>query len=99
VLNKAKDNYLPMKKLLVEQKTKLQEQTYSRTIPQMETFSDSAKEYQYKKNVMSPCLLAFDSQQEQDFIEKFLETREDIIFWYKNGVSSKEYFSIPYEED
>jgi hypothetical protein len=37
-----------MKKLLVEQKTKLQEQTYSRTIPQMETFSDSAKEYQYK---------------------------------------------------
>ena len=99
VLNTAKDNYLPMKKLLVEQKTKLQEQTYSRTIPQMETFSDSAKEYQYKKNVMSPCLLSFDSQQEQDFIEKFLETRDDIIFWYKNWVSSKEYFSIPYEED
>ncbi len=99
VLNKAKDNYLPMKKILVEQKTKLQEQTYSRTIPQMETFNDSAKEYQYKKNVMSPCLLSFDSQQEQDFIEKFLETRDDIIFWYKNWVSSKEYFSIPYEED
>ena len=99
VLNKAKDNYLPIKKLQIEQKFKFNEQEYIWSIPQMDTFNDSAKEFQYQKNVMIPCILSFDSQQEKDFIENVLETRDDIVFWYKNWISSKDYFAIPYEED
>lgn len=99
VLNKAKDTYLPIRKLAIEEKLNNQWQEYLRTIPQMETFSDGAKEYQYQKNVMKPCILLFNSQQEQDFIEKFLEVRDDIVFWYKNWVSSKDYFAVPYTED
>lgn len=84
VLNTAKDNYLPIKQELVAQKTNQQEQSYLRSIPQSQTFNDLANEYTYKKNIMRPSILKFDSKQEQDFIEQFLETDERVKFWYKN---------------
>lgn len=99
VLNTAKDNYLPIKQELVAQKTNQQEQSYLRSIPQSQTFNDLANAYTYKKNIMRPSILKFDSQQEQDFIEQFLETDERVKFWYKNWVSSKEYFAIPYQHE
>jgi hypothetical protein len=98
VLNTAKDKYLPIKQELIAQKTNQQEKTYLRTIPQSQAFNDLTKEYNYQKNIMQPSILKFDSREEQDFVEKFLEVDDRVCFRYKNGISSKEYFGIPYIE-
>lgn len=98
VLNTAKDKYLPIKQELIAQKTNQQEQIYLRTIPQSQAFNDLANEHNYQKNIMQPSILKFDSREEQDFVEKFLEVDDRVCFRYKNGISSKEYFGIPYIE-
>lgn len=51
----------------------------------------------YTKCILQPCYLSkHRSKPEQDF-EKYLESRLDINWWYKNGEMRRDYFGIKYE--
>jgi type III restriction enzyme len=61
-------------------------------------FTDQYAEMKVKKCAMSPFYFEKDytgEDNEKEFI-KFLETHNNIVWWYKNGDAGSEYFSIPY---
>jgi type III restriction enzyme len=54
----------------------------------------------YKKSLFSPFYEKdIDSSIEKKFIEKYLEDKENIVWWYKNGVKNEKYFAIKYSEN
>ena len=62
----------------------------------------SSKEYKKvdnDKTLMTPCFLREDRSKPEKEFEKYLSKQNDIKWWYKNGVSSVEYFGIRYEYD
>lgn len=104
VLNNAKDNFKKQKMGDIEKKINKSEseggKTYDRNIPSVQAFGENAELHdEYQKYIFSPAHITFDSKQEKQFINDFLEKNEKIIFWYKNGVSSKDYFGIPYQDN
>lgn len=51
----------------------------------------------YDKCVMQPCWVSDEWKTEAGFIEHYLETHKNVLWWYKNGDAHKEtYFAIPY---
>lgn len=99
LLNKAKDNYLPIRKKEIEDKKQENEKNIIWTIPKIQAFSENAKIYDYKKNILNPCYLSLDSENEKLFIENYLENNDKIDFWYKNWTSSETFFAIPYTDN
>ena len=49
------------------------------------------------KYIYTPGYIAFDSGIERDFATEYLDTSEEVVFWYKNGVQLDIYFGIKYE--
>ncbi len=61
-------------------------------------FTDQYEEMKVKKSAMKPFYIEKDykgEDNEKEFI-KFLEEHKNVIWWYKNGDSGSEYFSIAY---
>jgi type III restriction enzyme len=53
----------------------------------------------HAKSLFKPSYEDIDSNVEKDFIEKYLEDNENIVWWYKNGVKNEKYFAIKYSEN
>ncbi len=98
VLKDAKDTYIPIRKKEVKYKKKKAESkwNYLWSIPTSQWFSEKAKIIDYKKNILQPSFINFDSTWEQLFIEKYLEKSDMVKFWYKNWTLSEQFFAIPY---
>lgn len=99
LLNKAKENYLPVRKQEILQKWEKVEKVFQWQIPKFLQFTEKAEERDYVKNIFEPCFIEEDSLQEKYFMEQFLEKSEIVDFWFKNGTNSEIFFAIPYEND
>lgn len=99
LLSKATGEYRPIKK--EEVKKKIEETIYDWDIKKEEFYNQHTDEkVNYKLCVYEPCYLAIDRLTPEKEFEKHLETKgEKIEWWYKNGVSKKDFFGIKYEEN
>ncbi|MEX2410385.1 MAG: DEAD/DEAH box helicase family protein [Candidatus Paceibacterota bacterium] len=89
--------YRPIREKEVQRKSERKKRTEKLEIPR-ETlfFTDDYKEMKVKKSAMKPFYVEKEPvKNEVDFI-KFIDSLKKIEWWYKNGDSGSEHFSIPY---
>ncbi len=98
LLNDAKDIYKPLRELEVLHRKHEAEEHYLWNIPTAQSFTERAIIKDYIKNILFPCYVASDSEREIWFIEEYLETSPEVVFWYKNSDNSKEFFAMPYTD-
>ena len=99
LLSQATGEYKPIKQK--EVKDKIVETIYDWDVNKDEFYNQHTDEkIEFKLFVYEPCYLKIDrSSPEKDF-EKYIESKKDKVeWWYKNGVSKKDYFGIKYEEN
>jgi len=99
LLSKATGEYKPIKK--AEVKAKIEETIYDWDIKKEEFFNQHTDEkLDYKLCIYEPCYLSKDRLTPEKEFEKYIETKADKIeWWFKNGVSKKDFFGIKYEEN
>jgi type III restriction enzyme len=99
LLSKATGEYKPIKK--AEVKAKIEETVYDWDIKKEEFFNQHTDEkLDYKLCIYEPCYLGKDRSTPEKEFEKYLETKADKLeWWFKNGVSKKDFFGIKYEEN
>jgi type III restriction enzyme len=99
LLSEATGRYKPIKK--AEIKAKIEETFYDWDIKKEEFFNQHTDEkIDYKLFIYEPCFLSKDRSTPEKEFEKYLETKVDKIeWWFKNGVSKKDFFGIKYEEN
>lgn len=99
LLSKATGEYKPIKK--TELIAKIEETIYDWDIKKEEFFNQHTDEkLDYKLCIYNPCYLSKDRSIPEKEFEKHLETKVDKVeWWFKNGVSKKDFFGIKYEEN
>mgnify|MGYP001394914779 FL=1 len=99
LLSKATGEYKPIKK--AEVKEKIEETIYDWDIKKEEFFNQHTdKKLDYKLCIYEPCYLGKGRSTPEKEFEKYLETKADKVeWWFKNGVSKKDFFGIKYEEN
>ena len=99
LLSKATGEYKPIKKLEVRQK--IEETIYDWDIKQEEFFNQHTDEkVNHKLCIYEPCYLSKERSMPEREFESYLETKADLIeWWFKNGVSKKDFLGIKYEEN
>ena len=99
LLSEATGQYKPIKK--AEVKSKIEETVYDWDIKKEEFFNQHTDEkLDYKLCIYEPCYLGKDRSTPEKEFEKHLETKTDKVdWWFKNGVSKKDFFGIKYEEN
>ena len=99
LLSEATGLYKPIKK--AEVKAKIEETVYDWDIKKEEFFNQHTDEkLDYKLCIYEPCYLGKDRSIPEKEFEKHLETKADKVeWWFKNGVSKKDFFGIKYEEN
>lgn len=99
LLSKSTGEYKPIKK--AEVREKIEESIYDWDIKKEEFFNQHTDEkLDYKLCIYDPCYLGKDRSTPEKEFEKHLETKADKIeWWFKNGVSKKDFFGIKYEEN
>ncbi|MDD2798629.1 MAG: DEAD/DEAH box helicase family protein [Bacteroidales bacterium] len=99
LLSEATGQYKPIKK--AEVKSKIEETIYDWDIKKEEFFNQHTDEkLDYKLCIYEPCYLGKNRSTPEKEFEKYLETKADKIeWWFKNGVSKKDFFGIKYEEN
>jgi hypothetical protein len=98
VLTEAKEKYLPVRRAEVESKRKSEIKTRIWEVPSIIAFPENSVEIQYERSIIEPFYTTPLSKGEKKFIEEYLEKRSDILWWYRNGVKSEQYFSITYKD-
>ena len=98
VLSSAVAKYEAVKKLEVLERIALSEIVYNFDIPAEIYFNHiTHEEVQMHKSVMQPCYLEKTRSNPERKFEEFLESNANIAWWWKNGVSTREYLGIRYE--
>ena len=98
VLSSAIAKYEAVKKLEVLERIASSEIVYNFDIPTEIYFNHiTHEEVQMHKSVMQPCYLEKTRSNPERKFEEFLESNADIVWWWKNGVSTREYLGIRYE--
>ena len=99
LLSKATGEYKPIKK--AEVKAKIEETIYDWDIKKEEFFNQHTDEKRdYKLCIYEPCYLSKDRLTPEKEFEIYIENKTDKIeWWFKNGVSKKDFFGIKYEEN
>ena len=98
VLGIAISRYEAVKKLEVLQRVLSSEIYYEFEIPTEIYFNHfTHEEVQMQKSILQPCFLEKGRSNPERKFEEFLERNGEIAWWWKNGVSTKEYFGIRYE--
>lgn len=98
VLTDAKERYLPIRRAEVESKRKSEIKKRLWEVPTIIAFPENSVEIRYEKSIVSPFYTGKLSTPEQKFIDGYLEKNPDILWWYRNGTKSEQYFSIPYKD-
>ena len=55
------------------------------------------EEMDYANYLLKPCYLSKERPQTERNFEVYLGKQKDVVWWYKNGVSRRDYFGIKYE--
>jgi type III restriction enzyme len=99
VIGDALAVYRPIREQEVNRKSERAKRTEQIEIPRESLFyTDQYEEMSVKKSAMAPFYIEKDykgEDNEKEFI-KFLEEHKAIEWWYKNGDSGSEYFSLAY---
>lgn len=99
VIGIALDKYRPIREKEVNKKSERSKRIETIEIPRESLFfTDQYEEMEVKKSALKPFYIEKDykgEDNEKEFI-KFLESNKDIIWWYKNGDTGSEFFSISY---
>lgn len=99
VVGTALGKYRPIREKEVNQKSERAKRIETIYIPQeILYFTDQYEEMNVKRSAMKPFYIEKDykgEDNEKDFI-KFLEEHKGIKWWYKNGDTGSEFFSISY---
>lgn len=99
VISTALEKYRPIREKEVNKKSERSKRTETIEIPRESLFfTDQYEEMKVKKCAMQPFYIEKDYKgeaNEKEFI-KFLEDNKDVIWWYKNGDTGSEFFSISY---
>lgn len=97
VLTEAKEKYLPIRRAEVESKRKNEISKRLWEVPSITAFSENSVEIWYEKSIIEPFYTTPLSKGEKKFIEEYLEKNDEILWWYRNGVKSEQFFSITYK--
>lgn len=97
ILGKALEEYRPIREKEVRKKAERARRIETLEVPREYLFfTDLYEEMKVKKSAMQPFYIGKEPvQNEKEFI-KYLEASNNVNWWYKNGDSGSEYFSIPY---
>lgn len=97
ILGETLEKYRPIREKEVKEKAKQTRRDEVLEIPREYLFfTDLYEEMKVKKSAMQPFYIQKEPvQNEKEFI-KYLEASSKVEWWYKNGDSGSEYFSIPY---
>ncbi|MEN9881396.1 MAG: hypothetical protein RLZZ308_579 [Candidatus Parcubacteria bacterium] len=99
IIGRSLEKYRPIRELEVNKKSERAKRIETIQIPRDTLFfTDQYEEMKVKKSAMSPFYIEKDykgEDNEKEFI-KFLEENKNVLWWYKNGDSGSEYFSISY---
>lgn len=98
ILERAKEKYLPLRRAEVESKRKNEISKRTWEVPTITTFPENSVEVKYKKSIIEPFYTGTLTKGEKLFIEEYLEKNESVKWWYRNGVKSEQFFSIPYQD-
>ncbi len=99
IIGMALERYRPLREKEVNKKSERSKRIETIEIPR-ETlfFTDQYEEMSVKKSALKPFYIEKDykgEDNEKEFI-KFLESNKDVVWWYKNGDTGSEFFSISY---
>jgi type III restriction enzyme len=101
VIGKALSEYRPIREQEVNRKSERSKRTEQIEIPRPSLFyTDQYEEMKVKRSAMQPFYIEKEytgKKNETNFI-KVLEENENVVWWYKNGDSGSEFFSIPYHD-
>lgn len=97
ILGETLEKYRPIREKEVKEKAKRTRRVEVLEIPREYLFfTDLYEEMKVNKSAMHPFYIQKKPvQNEKEFI-KYLEASSKVEWWYKNGDSGSEYFSIPY---
>lgn len=96
IFERAKSAYLPERASEVSRKSG--KKKFDWNVSSAIEFPETAEIGDFKRYAFEPAFVDYDSKGERCFVERYLENPKiPILRWYKNGVSSERYFSIPYE--
>jgi len=97
ILGATLEKYRPIREKEVQKKAERSRRIEVLDVPREHLFfTDLYEEMKVKKSAMDPFYIEKEPvQNEKEFI-KFLEASDKVEWWYKNGDSGSEYFSIPY---
>jgi hypothetical protein len=98
IIGEALAIYRPIRDQEVNKKSERSKRTEVIEIPRASLFfTDNYEEMKVKKSVMEPFYIAKDVvENEKSFIKLLEEKGNAVEWWYKNGDSGSEYFSISY---
>ncbi len=99
IIGIALEKYRPLREKEVNKKSERSKRIETIEIPRDTLFfTDQYEEMSVKKSALKPFYIEKDykgEDNEKEFI-KFLESNKDVIWWYKNGDTGSEFFSISY---
>ena len=99
VLGKVLEEYRPIREQEVNRKSERARRVEKIEIPRQSIFyTDQYDEMAVQKSALTPFYIEKDykgEDNEKEFI-KFLEENKKVLWWYKNGDSGSEFFSISY---
>ena len=99
IIGESLATYRPIREKEVNKKSERSKRTETIEIPRESIFfTDQYEEMKVKKSALSPFYIEKDykgEDNEKEFIE-FLESNKSILWWYKNGDTGSEYFSISF---
>jgi hypothetical protein len=99
-MNEIKDYYRPIRIQQVDEKTQAKFKNKTWSVPHTIGFAGEKVEVtKSPKYIYTPGYITFDSAIERDFATEYLDTSEEVAFWYKNGVQLDIYFGIKYEQN
>jgi type III restriction enzyme len=98
IIGKALELYRPIRDQEVNARSTRSKRTEKIELPRPSLFfTDSYKEMKVKKSALDPFYILKEvADNELNFIKLLEEKNDNIIWWYKNGDSGSEHFSISY---
>lgn len=100
IISKALETYRPIREREINHKSNRAKRTERIEIPRQALFfTDEYSEMKVHKSAMTPFYIEKNykgEDNEKAFIDFLEDKNNDVIWWYKNGDSGSEYFSISY---